>query len=351
MLRALRRSAGPAGRCALAALALLAAQACRTAADQTAASVDGEPITYAEIERYEWLSRDQWVGAEESHRPPGWRLGALRELIDQRILVRRARVQGLQPSDAEVDGAVQRRRTGLGTDEAGLSRILESRGITTEQFRAHLRNGLAIERLVSQEADSKVRVSVEEMRAYYDANVGAFSVYELQLRLAQILVDEAVVSPIPNLRNDDVTGRAAAREKIRWIADQLRDGASFEQLARDYSEDPLYAATGGDMGYVPLSAMDETDIRLRRAVNALEVGENSAIVETGGEYRIVRLVSIEEPGQRSFDSPDVQDAIRAVLRNRKEQLLREAVYEVERNRSKIRNYLAERIVADPDAER
>ncbi|MCY4187308.1 MAG: hypothetical protein OXD30_02375 [Bryobacterales bacterium] len=42
----------------------------------------------------------------------------------------------------------------------------------------------------------------------------------------------------------------------------------------------------------------------------------------------------------------MQRSIEVVLRNRKEQLLREALYEIERNRARIRNYFAERVAAD-----
>ena len=330
------------------AVVLLAWQACSLGTDEVAARVNGEAITYADIERYEWLSGDEWPAVREGPRPDGWRLRSLRELVDQRILLRRAESIGLEAADAAVDEALGRRQAAVGTED-DLRRTLGSAGVTLDQFRAHLRRMLTVELLVSVEAASKVSVGLDEMREYFDTHEAAFSVYERQLRLAQILVGESALSPIPNLRNDDVTGRDAAREKIRWIQQQLRDGVGFEILARDYSEDPLYAATGGDMGFVPLSAMEAADIRLRRAVTALREGEQTGIVETDGEYRIMRLISIEEAGKRSFDAPDVQDAIRAVLRNRKEHLLREAVYEVERNRSAIRNYLAERLAEDPDA--
>lgn len=344
-----RTHAGPSSLSLLAALSLLLGQACWTAGgNQVAATVDGQRITFSDIELHEWLSRDDWPSAETAARPAGWRLHALRQLIDQRILLRRAKRRGVEASSQEVEEAVRRRRAAAGDDDA-LDRILASNGASVDRLREHLRRALTIEHMIRQEASSKVRVRTGEMRAYYDAHEAAFSVYEQQLRLAQILVGESTLSPIPNLRNDDVTGPEAALEKIRWIRDQLQGGADFETLAQEYSEDPLYAATGGDMGFVPLSAMDGADIRLRRAIGALRAGQQSDIIKTDGEYRILRLISVEEAGQRSFDDPEVQDAIREVLANRKEQLLREAIYEIERNRSRIRNHLAERLAADPDA--
>ena len=248
-------------------------------------------------------------------------------------------------TDAEVDAAVERHVVEYGT-QAALEGFLDDKGLSLGDFRMELRHRLTIERLIQAEISSRVQVGADEMREYYDSHESAFSVYEEQMHLAQILVSASPVSPIPNLRNDDATGPDAAREKIEWIREELASGADFETMAREYSEDPIYTATGGDMGFIPQSALESTDIRLRREMVALKPGEYSKIVETDGEFRILHLISIEPAGQRPFEDEDVQRSIRSVLMNRKEQVLRAAFYEVERNRATIRNYLAERITAE-----
>ena len=58
-------------------------------------------------------------------------------------------------------------------------------------------------------------------------------------------------------------------------------------------------------------------------------------------YRILKLIAREPAGQRELSDPRVQTAIRQQLRERREQLLRAAYYEVVRNEAKIDNYLAE----------
>ena len=334
----------------LAALALLLVlAACQEpSGDDLAAEVNGERITYADLDHYSWsklLTGQEPPTVLETSQERLQRFGLLRELIDQRMLLQRAAAMGLVATDAEVDAAVDRHVVEYGTQEA-LEGILGSKGLTFEKFRIELRRRLTVERLIQTEISVRVDVSEKEMREYYDTHESAFSVYEEQMHLAQILVSATDPAAVPNLRNDDATGREAALEKIQWIREELVGGADFEKMAREYSEDPIYAATGGDMGFIPQSALESTDIRLRREMVALKPGEYSKVVETDGEFRILHLKSVEPAGQRPFEDQDVQRSIRAVLTNREEQLLRAAFYEVERNRATIRNYLAERIAAD-----
>ena len=313
-----------------------------------AAKVNGERITYADLERYE-ISRVQdprgTAGVSDAGQQLLRRMGLLRELVDQRILLQRASAQGLGVSDRDVDVALDRRRLAYGSAE-DFQRFLDAAGVELRDLREEFRRQLTVEQLLNREIASKVSVSEEEMREYYRDHSAAFAVPEQQMRLAQILVGESQVSPIPNLRNDDATGLEPARRKIQRIREELDAGEDFERLALSYSEDPVYAANGGDMGFIPQSALEKTDVRLRRALVALkEPGDISPVVQTDGEFRILRLISIEPAGQREFEDPEVQESIREVLANRKEQLLRAAVYEVERNQASIRNYLAERVAA------
>ena len=328
---------------------LLVAVACQEpSGDELAAEVNGERITYADLDRYGWskLSDGQESAAVlDSSQQNSQRLGLLRELIDQRMLLQRAAAIGLVATDAEVDTALGRHVVEYGTQEA-LEDLLARKGLSFDEFRIELRRRLTVERLIRTEISARVEVTESEMRDYYDSHESAFSVYEEQMHLAQILVSASETAPVPNLRSDDATSREAAVEKIRWIREELVGGADFEKMAREYSEDPIYASTGGDMGFIPLSALEATNISLRREMVALEPGEYSKVVETDGEFRILHLISIEPAGQRQFEDEDVQRSIEAVLTNRKEQLLRAAFYEVERNRARIRNYLAERIASD-----
>ncbi len=334
---------------AVALAGLLAGAGCRERSEEgLAAEVNGERITYADLDRYRCSKLLASQGsAEETDSGPqtARRFALLRELLDQRLLLQRATSMGVVVPEDEVDAVLERCLADYGTPESW-RRVLADNALSLDEFREELQRRLTVERLVRDEISARVELSAAEMREYYERHKSAFSVYEQQMHLAQIVVSDREDSPIRNLRNDDAVGRGKALEKIRWIQDELANGADFEKIAREYSEDPVYASTGGDMGFIPQSALQSTDIRLRRAMVALKPGEYSGIVETEGEFRILHLISLEPAGQRPFEDQEVQRSIEAVLRNRKEQLLREALYEIERNRARIRNYFAERVAAD-----
>ena len=315
--------------------------------ERLAASVNGERITFADLERYEAIQTLGGRAAAQTLDPEQeqlQRLTMLRELVDQRLLLQRADAQGLMAADAEVEAVVARYRVPYKTPEE-FDEHLAAAGIDPAELRVEIRRQLTVERLLAREVSSRVKIDESAMREYYDRNLAAFTVPEDNLHLAQILVAESQVSPIPNLRNDDATGLESARRKIRRVQDELEQGADFEELAALYSEDPASAANGGDMGFIPLSSLGEADFRLRRALFGLQPGETSAIVETDGEFRILRLLSIQPAGRQEFEDPEVQASIRELLANRLEQLLRTAFYEMERNGAEIHNHLAERIAA------
>lgn len=333
----------------LALAAALVGAGCSADTDEAAqaASVNGERITYADLHRYAAaLPAGDGVSGEalDPHREELRRLNLLRELVDQRLLLQRAAGLGLAATDGEVAATVERYRLPYGSDRE-FEEALEADGLGRDELRLEVRRRLTAEKVLAREVAARVTVGEDEMRAYYERHTAAFTLPEQQLHLAQILVNTTAVSPVPNLRNDDATDPESARRKIRRIHQELEDGADFAQLARQFSEDLAYTANGGDMGFVPQSALEKADVRLRGALVGLAPGEFSQVVETSGEYRILRLIAVEPAGRREFDDPGVRDAIREVLFNRKEQLLRTAFYEVERNRAEIRNRLAERILA------
>ena len=86
-------------------------------------------------------------------------------------------------------------------------------------------------------------------------------------------------------------------------------------------------------------------------VRALAVTSDqmSGILTSGNSFHIIKLLGREEAGQRQLNDPQVQASIRQNLMNEKEQLLKAAYIEVLRNRAKIENFLAARVVEDGGA--
>src|SRR5258708_27375720 len=132
------------------------------------------------------------------------------------------------------------------------------------------------------------------------------------------------------------------------LMDQLNSGADVAQLAMDYSEGVNTAGTGGDLGYVPESALNQSDPALKKVVVGLKAGQVSQQIQVqpkdGPRILILKLITRESPGLRGIAEPQVQQTIRDTLRNRKEQLLRLAYLANARDGARVTNFLAEQVI-------
>ena len=317
----------------------------RDPVDGVAARVNGYRITRAELEKYyqSQVGNSPSVGTVDQERM--LRLNLLGELIDRQIMLDRAEKLGLMAVDAEVENSYQEYRSRFNED-AEFDRQLEDRAITVEELKNEIRRNLTIEKLLNHQITSRIQVDETEMRTYYEGNIGSFNVPEQQVHMAWILVTARRETPVPNLHNDDAIDEEAAKKKIEMIEARLQDGEEFATLAQNYSEDPVSTASGGDLGFIPQSSLEQVDLSLRQVVASLTPGEVSPIVKTGDEYRIIKLISVEHAGQRDYSDPRVQQTIRETIRSRKDQLLRAAYLEIARNEAEIENYLAREVVDD-----
>ena len=163
---------------------------------------------------------------------------------------------------------------------------------------------------------------------------------------------------VHNLQNSKAQSDADARKKIQMIGNRLDSGDDFATLAMNFSEDPETSNNGGDLGLAPESALKQADPVTRDAVLKLKPGQYTPVLpllnpanHQAYGYMIVKLVAKEPAGQRDLNDPRVQQAFRQQLRDRREQLLKAAYYEVLRNDAKITNYYAEEVLKDAGAAR
>src|SRR4029077_7369903 len=143
-------------------------------------------------------------------------------------------------------------------------RQLKERGVTADDLKRDLRRQLSIQKLLNREVVAKITITHQDVSDFYIENKAEFNVAEPQYRIAQIVVTPRKEPQIRNRKNDDATTDAEAQPKGKMVGDRLNSGADFAQLAIDYSEDMNSAATGGDLGYVPESALNQSDPALKK---------------------------------------------------------------------------------------
>jgi peptidyl-prolyl cis-trans isomerase SurA len=313
------------------------------------AKVNGRKILTAEVDKY---YRNQTSGAPQQptgEQSTSLKLSILRELIDNEILMQRAEKLGLLATDEDVDRKLTEVKAPYTPEQ--FQQKLQERNITLDDFKRDLRRSLTVDKVLNKEITSKISVSDQEVSAYYNDHKPEFNLIEPQYHLAQIFVTPQPQPQVRNLKNDKAQNDAEAKKKIQQIQNRLDSGEDFATVAMNYSEDPETAGNGGDLGFTPQSGLQRTDPQTRDLVIKLKPGQYSGVISVVDPqskqlvgYRIVKLVSKEPAGQRELNDPRVQQAIRDQLRERREQLLKAAYYDVIRDQAKIENYFAEQVL-------
>lgn len=310
------------------------------------AVVNGQEIKRDDVEKY-YRTRVNPEGQEPSQEEAlSLKLNVLDELINNEILLERAKKLNLEASDGEVEDKFTELKSPYTEDE--FQRQLKERGVSVDDLKSDLRRQLSITKLLNHEVVAKITITDQDIADAYNANKAQFNIAEPRYRISEIVVTPRKEVQIRNLKNDDATNEAEAERKVKMLEDKLNSGADFAQLAMDYSEDMNSAAMGGDLGYVPESALNQSDPILKKAVMGMQAGQVSPPLaiqsKDGPRFVILKLISRESPGQRSMSDAQVQQTIRDTLRNHKEQLLRAAYLTIARDDSRVTNYLAQQII-------
>ena len=136
-----------------------------------------------------------------------------------------------------------------------------------------------------EDVAQQVQFSGDEIRDYYENNLDRFVSNE-ERKSSHILV--AI--------DEDTTDEQAA-ELIKEIQSKL-ETETFEELAKQYSDDPGSAAQGGDLGWA------ETGLfvpEFESALFSMNVGDTSEAVKTDFGYHLIRMDDIKPGQQQAFE--------------------------------------------------
>jgi peptidyl-prolyl cis-trans isomerase SurA len=306
------------------------------------ATVNGKEILRQDVEKIFRSRVNADAPAPSQEEALSLQLSILDELVNSEILLERANKMNLVASDAEVEDKFTESKSPYTEEE--FQKKLKETGLTVDDLRSDIRRQLSIQKLLNREVVAKISITDQDISDFYNKNRAQFNVTEPQYHIAQIVVTPRADPTVHNRKNDKATNEAEAGRKAAMLIQKLNTGADFAELATDYSEDAS-ASTGGDLGFVPESALNQSDPALKKAVLAMKVGQiTQPIPVKNGGYRILKLLAKEAAGERQFSDVQVQQAIRDALRTRKEQLLRSAYLVEARDEAHVTNYLARQIL-------
>jgi peptidyl-prolyl cis-trans isomerase C len=236
----------------------------------------------------------------------------LDSLIEREVLYQQSQKSGIQVSDQKVDDQLAGIKKRF-PNETEYKNALSKMNLSEDEVKAQIKRGLSIRELIDQQITSKVVITDEESKAYYDKNPQMFKQPE-QIKASHILIKVDAKA--------DEAQKAEARKKIEEVQKKLKDGGDFAALAKEYSEGPS-SAKGGDLGYFRRGQMVKP---FEEAALALKPNEVSDIVETRFGYHLIIVYDIK-PAQ-TLAYADVKDKINQ--RMKQEKVEKEAVQYVDK---------------------
>jgi peptidyl-prolyl cis-trans isomerase C len=235
----------------------------------------------------------------------------LDNLIEREILYQQSQKDGIQITDQKVDDQLASIKKRF-PSETEYKNALDKMNLTEDQVKSQIKRGLSIRELIDQKITSKVVVTDEESKAYYDKNPQMFK-QPAQIKASHILIK------VDAKANE--TKKAEARKKIEEVQQKLKDGGDFATLAKEYSEGPSNAK-GGDLGYFRRGQMVKP---YEDAAMALKPNEVSDIVETRFGYHLIKVY--DSKPEETLAYADVKDKI--AQRMKQEKVEKEAVQYVD----------------------
>jgi parvulin-like peptidyl-prolyl isomerase len=191
---------------------------------------------------------------------------AITFLVQQAEVDSQAKKLGVDISDDKIDKEIARyKKQFYGGSDARYEKAVKQQGLTDQQARDAIR-----EQLVSQALFKKlttdVKVSDSDIKQYYDTHKTQYVQPESR-----------------EVRHILVTKKALADS----LYQQLKGGANFAKLAKQYSKDPGSAAKGGKLTVSKGQTVPQFD----KAAFSLKTGQLSQPVHTQYGYHIIQALS------------------------------------------------------------
>lgn len=343
----------------------------------TVARVDGQDIT-----QNDWDNTHRYESDRLRAENPGMdsklldspeaRYASLERMVRDRVFQIAAQKMHLVTSDAALARTLQGipaiaslRKADGSLDADGYRALLAAQGMTPEGYEASLRRDMSLGQVVGNVMNTalatpvvvnaamdaflqrreiqvaqfmakdfvgQVKVSDEDLKAYYQAHLAKFQQSE-QAKVEYVVLDLKTVRDGIELNESDLqtyykenaarlaggqeerrashilvnapksmpaAEREAAKAKAQAIYDKVKASpASFAEVAKTESQDTGSAAQGGDLGFFARGAMVP---EFEQAAFSMEKGAISAVVESEFGFHIIELTDVKQPPVPSFAS-------------------------------------------------
>lgn len=315
----------------LIALACMPAFAHGQVVEEIIARVNNQIITRSEFARSKDQLRDEVKTQDPANADKLYadrEKDVLRDLIDQQLLIEKAKDLGLS-ADTDVIKRLDQMRKDMKLDSMeALEKEAEKQGVSWEDFQQNMKNQILTQKVIGEEVGGHLSMTKEEEEKFYDEHKSEMQHPEF-IRLSEILITPKPVTPAitsasgpaamgPNdqaqapaddaaKQAEDAAALAAAKVKADDLLKQLQGGAKFDEIAKKYSDGPS-ASDGGALGTFERGKLAK---ELEDKTFAMKAGEITDVIRVKQGYTILRVDDHEMAGVPPMKDvlPKIQDAL------------------------------------------
>jgi peptidyl-prolyl cis-trans isomerase SurA len=213
----------------------------------------------------------------------------LNRLVDEKLTDQEIKRNDIQVDEAQIDATIERIKSANYFTDEDLRRFLEQEQMTMDAYRSQIREQILRTRLVNYEVKSKIVITEEDIKAYYDNHPEIYG-GKRRYHLRNILLT------VPNYSSDDE--KQAIQEQLESVREKIEAGESFADLARRISQGPT-AASGGDIGEFETASLSP---QIQTALEGVEPGQTTAVLNTDLGFQLFFVESINRDEGKPLDS-------------------------------------------------
>ena len=270
------------------------AQAKAAVVEEIIARVNNDVITLSDYQKADQQLREE-VAHDCQGCPPdkveadykSQQKDLLRDLIDQSLLVQRAKDMGVSVETELIKRLDEvRKQNGLNSLE-DLEKAVEGSGIAWEDYKTQIRNGMLTQEVMRKEVGSHINIGTEEVKKYYDEHQQEFTRPE-QVALSEIFLSTEGKSP------EEIE---SVQKKAEDLRNRVVKGDEFSEIAKRYSQGST-AKDGGDLGTFQRGQLSP---QLEEVVFKMEKGQVTDVIQTKTGFEVLKVENHYQAGLQPRD--------------------------------------------------
>jgi len=259
--------------------------------DRIVAIVNDDIILFSELDKaiavYQQMLKDSGYSDDRQRLSRDQQSQLLEKMISDKLIDQEAKRLGIAIGEEEVDRTIERIRQVNQVSNEEMLRLFKLKGMTYDEYRTQIREQLMQSRIVNREVKSKVVITDEDVKKYYQEHKSRYA-GQTKYHLKQILMQ------VPSSMPDE---RERVHRQMQQLRERLNGGETFANLAKVYSQ-AATAEEGGDLGLFESRLLADN---IRQALEGLSAGEFTEVIETEQGYQLFYVEEVVQAGGKSFE--------------------------------------------------